>query len=177
MHHAIRILAAVAVTMTVPTLAVARPTSKPFVAPGLWQVVSDVQGPMNQRSRVTQEECWDAQSESGNWSRVLPGSSHPGQFNVSHTTVNTSNRSTVHLHDTVQLPDGVMTQEITMVFSRTSSALHRATMTGKGTMTFSSAPTLKETFTQHGHWIAASCPSTLPPATTRTVRQPNLPAL
>ncbi|MEY2343248.1 hypothetical protein AB4090_14235 [Acidithiobacillus sp. IBUN Pt1247-S3] len=154
---------ALVVIMTNAPCAVASPPTKPFVAPGLWEIVTDVTGPMQQHSRRTQQECWNAEGQSGQSVGMLPGAG-AGPVTSSHVVDNSDQRSTVRVHTAMQLPQGQMTQNITMVFTRGPGDLRHATMTGSGSMTWSNAPMLNETFTQHGHWIAAVCSATLPPA-------------
>lgn len=154
-------------------LAVAAPSSLPFVAPGLWKVVSDVQGPMQQHQQITQEECWNAQGESGEALGALSGG---GVGNAQSTVTNTPHRSTVHLHSILPTPQGTLVQDVTLVFTLNNSARHRATMTGHGGMTGPN-PMLNESFTQHGHWLAAACPASLPAAQTRTLQTATLPAI
>ena len=151
----------------------ASPSAKPFVAPGLWEIVSDVQGPMQQRSQITQQACWNAQGESG---EAFPALSEGRIGQLQQSVTNTAHRSTVHLHGILPMPQaGPLVQDITMVFTRSDSALHRASMTGHGSM--SGMPVLDETFTQHGHWLAASCPAAMPPAQTRTLQAASLPGI
>lgn len=157
----------------VATAPSASPSAKPFVAPGLWQIVSDVQGPMQQRSQITQQACWNAQGESGEAFPALSGG-RVGQLRQ--TVSNPAHRSTVHLHGVVPMPQaGRLVQDITMVFTRSDSARRQASMTGHGSMT--GMPVLDETFTQHGHWLAASCPAAMPPAQTRTLQAASLPGI
>ena len=149
-------------------------SAKPFVAPGLWQVVSDVQGPMGRHSQLTQQQCWTAQGTSGD--ALLP--TQGGRSGVVTDQVdNNARRSIVHLHTLMQMPQGAMTQDITLVFTLSDSVLHRATMTGHGSMASAAYPVLDETFTQHGHWLAATCPATLAPPTSVTLQRQNIPAL
>lgn len=145
-----------------------------FVAHGLWRVISELQGPMQQHSRITQEQCWNEQGESGQ-TMGYPGSR--SGIVVSHQIVNTGNRSTVHLHCIANTPHGPITQNITMVFTVTNSVTHQATMVGKGSLKFASSSILGETFRQSGHWLSGSCPAVLPPAKTETMQGPDMQAL
>ena len=154
--------------------ATAAPSQQPFVAPGLWQIVSDVHGPMGQHTQLTQEQCWNAQGESNQGLVPLRGARVAG---VTSDVSNTAHRSTVKVHSTLQMPGGGVTvQDATMVFTDAYNVLRRATMTGHGSMKSTSA-VLDETFTQRGHWLSAVCPATLPPAQTRTLAAANIPAL
>lgn len=170
------IAAAVAAAVALPHVALAGASAKPFVAPGLWEIVSEVHGPMQQQSRLTQQQCWNAQGESGQ-QLGMPVTPAQGRLTaITHSVVNTDQHSTIHLRSAAQFPQGAMTQDITMVFTA-HGTLHPATMTGHGSMTFTSNPALDETFTQHGHWVAAVCPSVLSPAKTVELQSASMPAL
>lgn len=170
-----RLIPSLAIAATVTSAAMAGPSTTPFVAPGLWEIITDVHGPMQQHSQVTQEQCWNAQGETGQ--DALPASASGAQINGLHTVENTDDRSTVHLQTISNMPQGQMRQDTIMVFSRGSGSLHHATMTGRGSMTWSKSPMLDETYTQHGRWLAAVCPSTLPPAKKTVLRRRTVPAL
>ena len=176
MRPTLRCVAAVAVALSSVTAAFASPSRHPFVAPGLWEVTSDIQGPMQQHSQMVQEQCWNAEGESGQAAPALPGQ-HGRTVAMTHSVDNTGKQSTVRLHSTAQMPQGAMTQDITMVFKANGSGLRRATMTGHGSMTFTGSPLLDETFTQHGHWLAATCPAELPLPNTTVLKQSQMPAL
>ncbi len=171
--YRLRIGVTIAISMASPPL-MAADSSLPFVAPGLWRIVSDVQGPMNQHSRMTQEQCLNFQGGSDQ-ETGLPGMA--GGTGVTTQVINSANRSTVHLSSVVDMPNGTMTQDITQVFTVTNSVLHRATMTGQGSLKFTSSPMLDETFTQQGTWLSTACPTVLPAAKTETLQNGTLPAL
>ncbi len=140
-----------------------------FVAPGLWLVTADIVGSMGQRSRLTQEQCWTVQGDSGQSLIPLPRS---GQVATQTSTVHTGVHSTtVHLLAQVPMPEGTMTQDITLVFAR------GGTMKGHGRMTAPATPILDETFTEHGHRLATNCPATLPPAKLVTLSSGQIPAI
>lgn len=173
MRTARTLLPLLLLTLCVPAIAQAAVDAKPFVAPGLWLIVSDVHGPMGEHSTLTQQECWNAQGSSGQALLPLQGGR---QGAVTHQVVNTGHQSTVHLHTEMQLPKGTMTQDITLVFTR-GSVIRQATMTGHGGMTDTASPILDETFSQTGHWISATCPQTLPPPTRVVLQKANIPGL
>lgn len=154
--------------------ALAGRSTQPFVAPGLWLIVTDTQGSMGQHTQLTQEQCWNAQGESGQNLIPMGGGRMAG---TTGDVRNTPHQSIVHAHATIQMPGaGVTVQDITMVFTRGDSMLRKATMVGHGSMK-STSVVLNETFTQHGQWVSATCPSTLPPAQIHTLAAANIPAL
>ncbi len=170
-----RVACAIALLAAGPA-AFAAAAGRAFVAPGLWEVIADVHGPMQQQGRLVQQQCWNADGESGQALATLGGP--PGNtVVVTHSVVNTGRQSTVHLHTTAQLPQGPMTQDITLVFRTAGSSLRGATMSGHGGMAFSGSPTLHETFTEHGHWLGATCPAQLPPAKSTVLQSSTLPGL
>lgn len=149
-------------------------SSLPFVAPGLWRIVSDVHGPMQQHSRMTKEECLNLHDGSDH-ETGLPDTA--GGSGVTTQVINSTNRSTVHLSSIVNMPNGTMTQNIVQVFTVTNRVLHRATMTGHGSLKFTSSPIMDETFTQQGTWLSPSCPAVLPATKTETLQDGTMPAL
>ncbi|MHB0990432.1 MAG: hypothetical protein ACYC0M_04045 [Burkholderiales bacterium] len=149
-------------------------SSLPFVAPGLWRIVSDVHGPMQQHSRMTKEECLNLHDGSDH-ETGLPGAA--GGSGVTTQVINSTNRSTVHLSSIVNMPNGTMTQDVVQVFTVTNPVLHRATMTGHGSLKFTSSPIMDETFTQQGMWLSPSCPAVLPATKTETLQGSTMPAL
>jgi hypothetical protein len=150
----------------------------PFVAPGLWRIVSDVHGPMNQHALISSEACWDARSGFVAYPHNYQIDTDKGApINGTQSVRNTGNTSTVHLHDTVASPQGAITQDIVQVYSTTRSVQHRATMTGHGSLTVAGAPILDESFTQHGRWLATVCPGILPAAHTQMLAPARIPAL
>ncbi|MBN8745707.1 MAG: hypothetical protein J0I24_15645 [Thiomonas arsenitoxydans] len=173
MPSSLRLVAVLAVAAVGIRCATATPSALPFVAPGLWQIVSDVHGPMQQHQQITQEQCWNVQGESSQAFRTLSGG---GLGNTQSTVTNTAHQSTVHLHSVLPTPQGTAVQDITLVFKRDSSGIDKATMTGHGGMT-GPDPMLNDSFTQQGHWLAATCPAELPAAQTRTLQRVNIPAI
>ncbi|XTI71579.1 hypothetical protein ACQAYK_07690 [Acidithiobacillus sp. AC3] len=129
---------------------------------------------MNERSTLTQEECWKAHD--GKYSDFIPLKQRITETNNS--VVNSGNHTTVHIHSFQRIPQGAVTQDIEMVFSDDRSALHRATMTGSGSLIFSATPMLDEHFTQRGRWISADCSQLVPePSKLQITRPAEVPAL
>lgn len=156
-------------------VAVAAKGSALMIAPGLWRIVSDIHGPMQQHATLTQEACWNART--GSAQAFIPNVGKTKFTETENTVTNSANHTTVLIHSLQTIPNGTVTQDIKMIFSDGRSMLHRATMTGSGDLKFSATPVLDEHFTQRGRWIAADCPIVLPQATMQTVQQPEMPAL
>lgn len=151
----------------------ANAASQPFVAPGLWEIISDVHGPMQAHQVMTQEECWNSRGESTQATSRLSGG---GMATTTNTVINTDLQSTVHLHSTLPTPQGVVVQNVTMVFRIQIGGIHKATMTGHGAMSGPS-PMVNNSFTQHGYWLAASCPDHLPETQTRILQNAQMPGM
>ncbi len=167
-------IAGLAITLSFSP-ASASPDSQPMIAPGLWRIVSTIQGPWQQQSKLTQYECWNAQT--GSLQAFLPNIGRSRNLETENTVINSPHHTTVHLHSFQNLPNGTATQNVTMIFSDNRSVLHRATMTGSGRLKFSASPELGDHFTQHGHWISATCPIKLPKANLQELQKPVIPAL
>jgi hypothetical protein len=155
--------------------AAASPDTQPMIASGLWRIVSIIQGPWQQQSKMTQYECWNAQT--GSLQAFLPSIGNSGNLETDNAVINSPHRTTVHLHSFQNLPNGTATQNITMIFSDNRSVLHRAIMSGSGRLTFSASPKLGDHFTQQGRWISATCPVKLPEANLQQLQKPFIPAL
>lgn len=170
MRHIVFFLAVFAISFAEMSSASGEPSSMPFVAPGLWLIVSDVQTASGQHNQMRQEECWNQLGESTQASVIM------GQSAVTtHNRVtNTAKQSTVQLHTFIS-PDIRMDQQL--IFKREDRDLRHATMTGHGDMVAPGNPMMNETFTQHGHWLAADCPAVLPAAQVQVIKSAQLPGI
>ena len=164
----------IVVAWMVSATAVAAPVSTAFVAPGLWRIVADIQGPMGQRQRMTQDQCWDEHGGSGQATGFAGAS---GVATSSYQVDNAKNRSTIHIHCVINTSADRITQNIDMVFAIDPANPHRAIMTGHGSMTYSGTPILNETYSQTGYRLSATCPATLPPAKTENLQNPVIPGM
>lgn len=151
----------------------ANAAAHPFVAPGLWRIITEVHGPLDAHEVITQDECWSTQGESTEARAQLSGG---GIGTTTNTVTNTDIQSIVHLHSILPTPQGVVEQNVTMVFKRQVNGIRQATMTGHGAMSGPS-PMDNDSFIQQGHWIAASCPNPLPKPETKILQNTHMPGM
>lgn len=144
-----------------------------FVAPGLWRIITEVHGPLEAHEVITQNECWSTQGES---TEAMAQLSRGGIGTTTNTVTNTDLQSIVHLHSILPTPQGVVMQNETMIFTRQIGGIPQATMKGHGAMSGPS-PMDNDSFVQHGHWLAASCPNHLPKTQTKILQNTQMPGM
>ena len=125
---------------------------------------------------MAQEECWqkDGRTSKGTWVVPIPTGTVTRE---THHVSTFGPTSTVQAHLRAKMPRGPATINVVMKFSLLHNAIHRATMTGAGGVTFAGDHELDETFKATGYWLAGNCPFVLPPAHQKVLKQSQLPGL